>query len=386
MKQATRTRIILALVALALLGIGPRIHVAYLASLVLVESVTPDADGPIARLRPNPEVQIVTFEAGEKLIVADLYRPNDGRRHPGIVLNHGVADRGKNDPRLVNFADALARAGYVALVPEFTNLKEFRVRPSDVDELVASFEYLERSEYVQPDRIGLFGLSYAGGLAVLAAGDPRIADRVRFCFVLGGYYDLRDVVVFVTTGRYRTDRGWAYLEPTGSGRWAFLLSSADLIEDPEDRELLARIARKKLADPEADVDRYVGVLGEEGLRVYAIMVGENPDQVAALLDELGDRAQSYLEELSPAGRLDRVRCRLIIAHGRDDNLIPYTQSILLAENAPPGTDVRLTILDSFQHVDLSLHRGRGATGFVSSLAELWRLFSVTYGLLAEGLL
>lgn len=374
-------------VALVLLGLSSRIHVAYLAALVLAESATPLVDGPIASRLPDPVVEHVTFSCGAKTIVADVYRPAAGRASsPGIVLNHGVADLGKDDPRLVNFADAVARAGYTALVPEFENLKGFRVRPSDVDEVIAAYEYLAARPDVDPERVGLFGFSYAGGLAVLAASDARIADRVRFCFLLGGYYDLENVVTYMTTGMYRRDGEWAYLEPRNSGRWAFLINSADLIEDEGDRGALVEIARAKWDDPEADVAALVESLGEEGRRAYDLMVNVDPARTRPLIEGLSPRVREYFEALTLDGKIDALRARLIIGHGRDDNLIPYTESLLLAENVPEGASVHLAILESFQHVDLKLGEGEGVRAFFASVAEIGRLYSITYDLLGQGLL
>lgn len=359
---------------------------AYLTALVLAESTTPLVDGQIASRRPDPLVETVTFTSGAKTIVADVYRPAGDGPHPGIVLNHGVADLGKDDPRLVNFADAVARVGFVALVPEFENLKGFRVRPSDVDEVVASYEYLAGLPEVNPERVGLFGFSYAGGLAVLAASDPRIADRVRFCFLLGSYYDLENVVAYMTTGMYRRDGEWTYLEPQNSGRWAFLINSSYLIEHEGDREALVEIAHAKWDDPDSDVDALVESLRDEGRRAYDLMVNDDPERTRALIDGLSPRVRDYFDALSLEGRIDRLEAHLIIGHGRDDNLIPYTESLLLAEGVPPAASVHLAILESFHHVDLKLGEGEGPGAFLASVAEVGRLFSITYDLLAQGLL
>jgi len=384
-RKSTRL-IALAAVAAVLLGLSSHIRVAYLATLVLVEATTPETDGPMATLRGDPIVEQVSFDVDGKTVVADLYRPAGEGRHPGIALNHGVAVRGKDDPRLVNFADALARAGYVALVPEFTGLSGFRIRTSDVDEVIASFEYLWNSPRVRPDRIGLFGFSYAGGLAVLAAADPRISDRVRFCFLLGAYCDLRSVVTYASTGMYREDGEWAYLEPRHTGKWAFLLNSVDLIGDEGDRELLEEIARAKLEDEDADVSDSVAALGEDARAAYAVMTNRDPERTDALIDALNERTRKYFDELSPRGRMEGLRARLILGHGRDDTSIPYTESVALAAEAPDEAPVHLAVLESFAHVDLKLGGGKGVKGWFGTIAEVGRLFSITYDLMAQGYL
>ena len=377
---------ILIAAAVAVAVFAPALRVAYLTALLLLEVPTPETDGPISRRLADPQVTRVTFEAAGRTMVADVYRPASGSRHPGIVLNHGVAAGGMNDLRLINFADALARAGYVALVPEFINLKEFRVRPSDVGEMVGSYEYLEQLPDVDPDRVGFFGFSYAGGIALLAANDPRIAQRVRFCFMLGSYYDLRSIVTYATTGYYLEGGEWVYMEPRHTGKWAFLRNSLELVEDDTDRRLLTRIANSKLEDERCDVSASADSLGVEGAKLYELMTNEDPAAAAGIIDGLSPRVLEYFDALSLPGNIENVTARLIIVHGRDDNLMPYTESILLAENAPPGATVQLRILESFQHVDLEFSWEGGPAGWCATLAEVGRVYSVAHALLAQGLL
>ncbi len=389
--RSRRSRLLVCavLVAVGLLALGPRIRVAYLTTLLLLELPTPETDGPIARRLPDPQIERVTFEAAGRAMIADVYRPALGSRRsrrPGIVLNHGVAAGGMNDLRLTNFADALARAGYVALVPEFINLKEFRVRPSDVGEMVGSYEYLERIPDVNPDRVGFFGFSYAGGLAVLAANDPRISERVRFCFLLGTYYDLRSIITYATTGYYLEDGEWVYMKPRHTGKWAVLRNSLRLVGDETDRRLLRRIANSKLEDDTCDVSASADSLGAEGALLYELMMNGDPDAAAGIIDRLSPRILGYFDELSMPGNMENVTARLIIVHGRDDNLMPYTESILLAENAPPKAIAELRILESLQHVDLEFSWEGGPAAWAATLAEIGRVYSLMYALLAEGLL
>ena len=363
---------------------GAHVRTAYLTTLLLLELPTPDVDGPIATRLPAPLVDVVTFESAGKEIVADIFMPPGGGPHPGIVLNHGVSARGRNDVRLTNFADALARCGYIALVPEFVNLKEFRVRPSDVNEIVGAYEYLERRPDVDPERVGFFGFSYAGGLAVLAANDPTIADRVRFCFMLGSYYDLRTTVTYATTGYYLEDGEWVYMAPRHTGKWAFLKNMLELVDDPSDRALLAPIADAKLLDEQADVSEMADALGPEGAHLYDLMTNDDPERAAGIIATLSPRVLEYLDTLSMPGNIDNVSAHLIIAHGRDDNLMPYTESVLLADNAPPGATVQLRILDSFQHVDLSFSWEGGPADWIATIAEVGRVYSVAHALIAQG--
>ena len=50
-------------------------------------------------------------------------------------------------------------------------------------------------------RIGLLGISFAGGLSVIAAGRPSLRDRVGFVFSVGGHARLPGVMQYLCTGR-----------------------------------------------------------------------------------------------------------------------------------------------------------------------------------------
>lgn len=376
----------LAAVAIVLVALAPRIRVGWLAARLLYETANPHEATTFSGLRAEPIVEVTDFEAGDATVAADLYRPSGRGPHPGILLVHGMVDVGRSDERLMRFADALARAGYVVLVPEFEGLKRFRVSLEDVGTIVAAFEHLEGLPGVRRDRVGIFGASYSGGLALLAAGDPTIADRVRFCFLLGAYHDLRNVVAYMTTGYYRDAGEWVYLEPENFGRWVFLLNADDLVDDPSDRATLVGIARSKLEDQDRDVSRQVSRLHDEGRRVYDLVTAEDPEAALSMIDALAPRVREHLDGLSPRGRMSRVRADLILVHGRDDNMIPHPESAALAAEAAPGTRVHLELLDSFQHVDLLLHRAGGPRGALQALEEIVRLYSISWDLLAGGLL
>ncbi|MCK4680257.1 hypothetical protein KAT82_03980, partial [bacterium] len=135
-----------------------------------------------------------------------------------------------------------------------------------------------------------------------------------------------------------------------------------------------------------DVSASADSLGGEGALLYELMMNGDPDAAAGIIDRLSPRILSYFDELSMPGNIENVTARLIIVHGRDDNLMPYTESILLAENAPPNAIAELRILESIQHVDLEFSWEGGPAEWVATLAEVGRVYSLMYALLSEGLL
>jgi pimeloyl-ACP methyl ester carboxylesterase len=202
---------------------------------------------------------------------------------------------------------------------------------------------------------------------VLAALDPAVRDRVRFVVAIGGYYDIEAVLTFFTTGSYRDrpDGPWRYRTPNAYGKWVFVHSNADRLRDPMDRAALDELARRKLDDLGADIGDLVARLGPEGRSVYALLVNDDPDRVPALLAALPAAIRTELEALDLKGRdLSPLRGRLILIHGRDDAIIPHSESVALAAAAPEGR-AELYLVDQLAHVDL------GPAGLCDAVT-LWR--------------
>ena len=49
-------------------------------------------------------------------------------------------------------------------------------------------------------RVGLIGISFSGGLTIVAAGRPSIADRIAYVLSFGGHDDLPRVLQYLCTG------------------------------------------------------------------------------------------------------------------------------------------------------------------------------------------
>src|SRR6185295_6195862 len=108
-----------------------------------------------------------------------LYRPESPRR--SIVLTSGVHEAGIEEPRLVGLARALAATGLQVLTPEPVDLMRYRITPAATDTIEDAAQwFLSRSDLVRDGRVGLVGISFSGGLSLVAAGRPSLNTRTSF--------------------------------------------------------------------------------------------------------------------------------------------------------------------------------------------------------------
>lgn len=310
--------------------------------------------GPSRLKESTPESvrQSVAYAIQGRHYQGDLYLPGESPL-AGIVLVPGVAAGGKDDSRLVAFATTLARARFLVLVPDLPNLRALRVRAEDKQGIAdAFFHLLSRSEFPSQGRAGISAISYAVGPAVLAALDPAIRERVDFILGVGGYYDLRKVITFFTTGYFQKEGKWHYLQPNSYGKWVFVLGNIGHLSDPRDQSALRSIAKRRLNDPGAPIDDLKGSLTAEGRALLTLLENRDQARTPQLIDALPAAIQAHMEALNLANKnLSQLRANLILLHGTDDTIIPYTESMALARAVKPGR-AELFLIDGLAHVDV----------------------------------
>lgn len=340
--------------------------------------------GKLAWLTPAPAMKTVAIAGKNGNIAADLYYIEGGKPRAGLLLTHGIIEDGKNDPRLKRFAYSLARVGFAVLVPDLKGMKSFRIAFSDVDDIVASTHYLASlKEIVDPKKLGLMGFSYAAGPTMMAAAAPELRDHIKFVVSFGGYYDPIDVIRFITTGyyEYRNERG--HLQPQPYGKWVFFMNNVDYVGNESDRRILREIFKNEQMETPQDVEPLLKRLTTNGKYVYELLTNTDPNRTADLVQKIDPRLREYLQKLSMAPVVPAIRARFIIGHGSTDPLIPYTESLRLADAVGDKSRVHTAILRLFTHVDPSQNKFSFKQYFTVYIPSALQFYSLIYDLLSQ---
>jgi pimeloyl-ACP methyl ester carboxylesterase len=301
-------------------------RVMVLAGAFVAEFVGSPDSAPLSRLTEAPSRIAMPVPGAE----VDRYvtGPPDGATP--LVLVHGLTPDGKDDARLTEAAELFARLGFDVAVPTIPGLTRLRLRPDDVRPIVATLAARRGAAVV-------VGVSIGAGLAVLAAADETVRDRVSLVLSLGGYASAIELVRFYLDGEfsYGAARGRMAHDPAIVR--AFVAANEDLL-DPSTREALASM---------------------------------DPARVSRALDELSPDLRRLLDALSPERVVRRIRAPLILVHGRDDPVVPYSETLRLADARP--RDTRVVLVGGLSHVE-----GRSLP--VLRLREALALWSVMYRL------
>jgi pimeloyl-ACP methyl ester carboxylesterase len=321
------------------------------AAMVLEDIAAGASQSRLKGATPAPTRFEIGYQEGGRAGRGDLYRPNQPVGG-NLVLVPGFSPHGKDDRRVVEFAQSFARARFRVLVPEVPGSRQMRVGPEDARVIADAAVYLIAKFPLEGTaRTALMAISYAVGPTILATLDPRLKGKVSFVAGIGGYHDTAAVTTFVTTGHFR-DPGtaeWRTLPPHPAAKWLFLKTNLDLLSAAHDRAALAEIAGRKARQPSASTADLARRLGPEGRALYDLIENTSPARVPGLIAALPATVRDRMDDISLAGRnLGHLEGRLILIHGREDTMIPYTESMALA-NAVPATE--LFLIDGFSHID-----------------------------------
>jgi pimeloyl-ACP methyl ester carboxylesterase len=302
---------------------------------------------------------------------AHLYLPpgaaGTGDADAALLLVPGLAPKGGDDPRFVPFAVALSQAGFAVMVPDIAGFRAQRIGPADIDAIAEALAALADMAATAERPVGIAAISYAVGPALLATMRPQTQGRVDFMFAVGGYHDLTAVLTFFTTGYFRPapEAPWQRGTPNAYGKWIFVRANLDRIADLRDRTALGAMAERRLGDLEAPIDDLAAGLGPEGRAVHELLRNDDPERVPQLTAALPAGLRTDLAALDLSDRdLSAAPPHILLIHGRDDPVIPASQSAALAAALPAGS-AELVIIDSLAHAEL------GPAGWLD-LLRMWR--------------
>jgi dienelactone hydrolase len=291
-----------------------------------------------------------------------LYTPLGAARQT-VLLVSGLHPAGIDEPRLTALARRLSEADVTVVTPEIPELARFEVTPALTDHIEDAARWLAGNRELAPTgRIGLMGISFSGGLAVVAAGRPSLRDHLLYVFSFGGHDDLGRVLEYFSTGLERTQGATAPSTPHDYGVALVLLNIAERLVPPAQLEPLREAVRRFLWA--SYIDRIDKPRAQREFVALREIEHTLPEPAATLLHyvnnrdvaHIGPRLQPYIgfyverPALSPA-RSPAPIAPIFLLHGRSDNIIPAAESQHLADRLRGQVPVRLLVTDLISHAD-----------------------------------
>jgi dienelactone hydrolase len=396
MRMIRRAVLALLVVALAVLVVwGP----SYFRGLSLVVRAA-DLDGWLKTVaasgaspyRTDPPASMATRHGP---VPMRIYRPA-ARITRTALLTPGVHAMGIDEPRLKGLAGDLAESGIAVVTIALPDLMRYRFTPQAVDQIEDAAAWVAGQRDLAPDgKVGLMGISFAGGLSVVAAGRPSIRDRMAYVFSFGGHGDLQRVLRYLCTGleplapEAPAGTPRHFRAPHDYGVAVILIGIADRVVPADQVDALRRgletfltasqltlvdmeLAKKTFTESEA----IAAALPEPSKTLMEYVNARDTRALGArllpVLEQIGD--EEYPPALS-AEHSPAPSAPVYLLHGADDTVIPAVETRLLAHHLESqGTEVRALLSGLITHAEVD----RSAAA-----AETWALVRFWSTLLGE---
>lgn len=344
---------VIALLPLLLVSIAgfERLRYDLRSYALLARFADPQTSGPILNWESSRfATQDVVMPTANGTVPARLYLPVGIAHPPGIVIIHGIHHLGIDEPRLVNLAHAAAASGYAVLTPQVAALADYHVDADSIATIGESAAWLERRVGSGP--VTVIGVSFAGGLALLAATDPRYAPHMRALVLMGAYGSLSRVSRFLASDQAELPDGrWIPYTAHEYGALVLIYDHLDQFFPAADLPVAHEALRDLLWEKPDDAQPLFAQLSPDAratmLTLFAHHVSELRPQILRVIamDEL------QLQALSPEGKIDELRVPVYILHGETDDIIPSIESMWLAKDIPKRELRDVLITPAFSHVD-----------------------------------
>jgi len=344
-----------ALLAFVVVAICAWLAAPYVSALALLIDLS-GQEVAVRRWLPVSVAEVttrdVTVPSRHGDVSARLYVPA-GRSTKTVVVVPGVHTGGVDEPRLARLASRLAGSGMTVLSLPLPDLREFRIVGRSTDQIEDAVLWTTADATLAPrGTVSLVGVSFGGGLTMVAAGRPAVADRIEQVVSLGGYGDLPRVIRYLCTGllpdgtvQPAHDYGVVILllgalphlvppdqvAPLDGAIRAFL--HASIVDDVDSSAAAPLFARARelsapLPEPAAGIMRDVNARDSTRLGPMLLPLAEVVG---------GDPALS--SERSPA-----PRAPVFLMHGTADTVIPQSEAVSLAAHLRRTTSLEVTSL------------------------------------------
>ncbi len=275
-----------------------------------------------------------------------------GIAHPSpVVVVPGVHHLGMEEPRLRRFARALASHGYLVLTPQIDDLTDYNITRESATVIGDAVHELARRSGAP--KVGLLGLSFAGGMALIAASDPSVGQQLSGVIAIGAHDDLNRVLDFFETDETHAPDGTVLkMKAHEYGSLVTAYSHASAFFAPED-VAQARITLRALLWehlPEAHADAVK--LSPAGQARMALLFAHNTKSLVPDTRRVLAAVRPELDAASPHYYIARVHVPVLLLHGSADNVVPPTETLWLERDLPPGVLRAALISPAIGHVEV----------------------------------
>ncbi len=279
-----------------------------------------------------------------------IYTPLNNPHAPVIVFIHGMAPTGYRDPIMTSLAASMAKIGLQVITPDIRSERQLLVSfsaISDIDE-VARWAAMKNKQ-----QVSLMGVSFSGGLVIVAAAQPGYAHYVKTVLCVSGYNDIhRFSEYYIRHGEVGPDNRPDSAKPPPDGPLMLAIQHLGEMVPADDEAAIRKVTLDYLRkQPEKERQDLVQLTPAQRKLFIDLQTLDTPEirqKYAALVE----RHKTELAAISPHSGMGGLKASLFLVHGQYDDTIPVSEAEWNVHDAPRTVPVHLFVSPIMHHVVL----------------------------------
>ena len=284
-----------------------------------------------------------------------------------LILYPGASPFAEKHPSMIFLASVLANIGFSVYIPRIPLLKDLDISENNVNWFVNAYSQLTDRDDIKESKVSCMGVSYGGAILLKSSlQESMLSSPPHSITTYGTVYDVHNSLDFLINGKITIKGKEVTIKPHEWGLVVCFHNFLNSIDIGYDTSEVEKILKLRVQDKLDEVETQRETLsGKDRSLVNDILSSTISPEVNRILNIIFTDKMDVLDGISPKNWCDQIKSKVFVMHGANDNMVPYTQSVALAQHIKNS---ELFISYLYEHNEIAPKRS-----FIYKLNELRRI-------------
>ena len=284
-----------------------------------------------------------------------------------VILYPGASPDAEQHPKLEMLGLVIAKNGYRVFIPRIPPLKKLDISEINISWFISFYYWVIKNYNIKHNNLAVVGISYAGGLLLKAILQIRKNNASpKLIMTYGTFADAKSTLNFLISGEIIIDGVKKYVQPNEWGLIVLFKNYLKKINTDLNTESILDVISEHIDNNFENRDKLISKLDRNEKEITDLLIqGKTNKKIIKLCDLMLESQQDAIVKLSPFHWCNTIEEKVFIFHGANDSMVPYTESVKLA-NKLPNSELLISYI--YEHKEISTSKG---TYFLTK--ELFRM-------------
>ncbi len=269
-----------------------------------------------------------------------------------LIIYPGASYTAEEHEKLQPLGTSFARIGYEVYIPRIPPLKALHISDDVVNWMSHFYGWVLKNICEDSNKISLVGVSFGGAMLLKTSlTDVMIKHPPKALFTYGTYYQFKSVTQFLYSGVVKKNDINIQLIPDNWALIGILYNFLPKVNLGFNTNSLVKALRYHIYEDQDKLNKTLKILNDDEKKIWFNLIKDSPSiELKPIMDILFRDCKDEFNKFSPSIWGNKIKSRVFIIHGSYDSMVPYTESVQLANILENSI---LLITDLYSHKDIS---------------------------------